>query len=116
MVDNPNAVLYWCLRHGQRRRIATQFGVLRPTDGGLGELPAAAIWLKRLDACGSIAPAMERARQLHHAELRDIEDNIRSAKPRVWRDELEHWREFKYRLLALPPSPGIEHVATASPA
>lgn len=105
-MDNPSLTLYWCLTHGQRRQIAVAFGVVRAADGQLGELPAAALWLKRLDACGSIADVLARARRLHQTELRQIEEGIRRAAPRTWRDELEHWREFKYRLLAMPERSG----------
>lgn len=117
MLDNPNTTLYWCLRHGQRRQIAEEFKVWRSSDNQIGEVPVAALWLKRLSACGSIAPAMARARRLHHAELRRIEDSLHFSGAQRWRDELEAWRDHKYQLLALSDLPDNEPlVVTASEA
>lgn len=100
-LDNPSIALYWCLRHGQRRQIAEQFGATRDADHRLCDVVAARLWLRRLDRSGSFARAMIRARVLHQNELRRIENSIRIAGAHGWRDELEEWRDHKYHLLAL---------------
>lgn len=117
MLDNPSITLYWCLRHGQRRQIAEQFGVWRAGDGQIGEQPVAQLWLRRLSACGSIVPALDRVRDLHQSELRRIETTIREYGAQAWRAELETWRTHKYHLLALPniaPVEADEHAAAGT--
>lgn len=108
-MDNPSLVLYWTLRHGQRRQIAEEFGVIRAADRRMGDLQSARLWLGRLRDGGSLAKALERARRLHQTELRRIETNIREYGAHSWRTELESWRDHKYRLLALSES---EYAAT----
>lgn len=108
MLDNPQFTLYWSLAHGQRRRIAEQFGVVRDGDKRLGVLTQAQVWLRRLGRCGSIVPALARARQLHQHELRRIEDVIRAGGLYAKLGELEIWRDYKYHLLEL------DHAARAT--
>jgi hypothetical protein len=100
-MDRPGETLYWTLSHGQRGQLAERFGVCNPADWQMGEVPAAKLWLKRLRDCGSLGPALGRARQLHLAELRQLEDTLRTPGSQAWRQALEEWRDRHYMLLSL---------------
>ena len=100
-MDSPAQTLYWTLRHGQRRQLAEQFGVYTAADRQLGDIAAARAWLKRLSDCGSLGQALAKARHMHFHQLREIEETLRWRGAHALSDELEHWRDHHYRLLAL---------------
>jgi len=101
-MDNAQEVLYWTLPLAQRHTIAHKFGVCHAADRDdyPDECQRSAAWLRRLQRGGSFADAMKLAARYHWFTLRHLEEALVERRARAMRDQLEHYRDQQYRLLA----------------